>query len=259
MKAFLETIKKNKIWLISAGAVIVLLGIWEIAAIAVGAEIILPRLSSTVTALGGLFAKQSFYAAIGNSLLHCLISFAAAFVLGIIAGAFAGLRPAFAAAVRPVVAFIHSVPTLAVVLILMLMFGKQAAPTVIGVMLVFPVIYETTKTAIANIDKQVVELARLDGAGLVQSVRYVYIPLSLPYIFGAIGSSFGLCIKGVISAEILAYTAGSIGYEMKFASLDSALASTPVLFAWVIVVLVISILFEFALKGMFKKISAKFL
>lgn len=257
MKTIVDMIKKNRLWLISIGSVLLLLGIWELAATLIGAELILPRLSAVAAAFGGLFTKPAFYAAVGASMLRCLVSFVIAFALGVLLGLLAGLNKPLAAALRPVVAALRTVPTLAIVLILMLAFGKQAAPVIIGVMMVFPIIYQTTKTAVENTDRRVVELARLDGAGTIAALRYVYAPISLPYILGAVASTFGLNIKAVISAEILAYTANSIGYQMKFASLDSLLSSVPVLFAWVIVTLLLSVAIECALKLALKGLTAK--
>lgn len=258
MKAFWEIVKKNRLWLISIGAVLVFLGVWEIIAAIIDIEIILPRLSAVGAEFFGLLTKPKFYAAVGASLLRCLISFITAFVLGVILGLLAGTNKSLAAALRPFVAALRTIPTLAVVLILLLALGRDAAPVVIGIMMVFPIIYQTTLTAVRNTDRRVVELARLDGVGALASIRYIYAPGSLPYILGAISSTFGLNIKAVVSAEILAYTASSIGYEMKFASLDSTLSSMPLLFAWVIVTLLLSVLLEFVLKQIFSRLTKKF-
>lgn len=253
MKTFLEVLKKNRLWLISIATVIVVLGIWEVAAVIINVEMILPRLPATLMQFFLLFTKPSFYAAVGASLLRCLISFTVAFVLGALCGLLGGLNKSFAAALRPIVAALRTVPTLAIVLILMLSFGKQAAPVIIGVMMVFPIVYQTTKTAVENTDKRVVELARLDGAGTLAAIRYVYAPQSLPYLLGSVASTFGLNIKAVISAEILASTVTSIGHQMKFASGDSAMESIPQLFAWVIVTLLLSVIFETVLKLIFPR------
>ena len=253
MKTLVGILKKNKAWIISILSALAFLGIWEITAAVINVQIILPRIGDVAIALGEILIIPKSYITIGMSLLRCLISFSAAFVLGVLLGILGGISKTLAAAIRPLTVVLKSMPTMAIVLILMLAIGKDASPIVIGIMLVFPVIYETVKTAVENIDIRIIELARLDGITAAESVRHIYIPITMPYIAGAVASSAGLTIKGVISAEIVAYTAMSIGWEMKIASAASTLTEIPKLFAWVIIVLALSILFESALKLLFTR------
>jgi NitT/TauT family transport system permease protein len=65
----------------------------------------------------------------------------------------------------------------------------------------------------------------------------------------ALTSSLGLAWKAGIAAEVLAYTSNSIGREIYFAK--STLEMTD-LFAWTITVVIISMVFEYAVKQLFK-------
>lgn len=243
--------KKHPV-ILSVAAVLAILGIWEIVATVIGTEMVLPKFSAVMWALWGLVREADFYATVGATLLRCLVSFVIAFVVGATLGIIAGRLAAVGAALRPIIAAMRTIPTLALVLILMLTFGSQAAPIVIGILLVLPVVYQTVKTAVENVDSHLIELAMLDGASEATLTRCVVVPLAMPYLWGTVSTTFGLSIKGVISAEILAYTAVSIGHAMKFASMDSLLSSMPELFAWVLVALALSAVSEFILKTFFR-------
>lgn len=69
-------------------------------------------------------------------------------------------------------------------------------------------------------------------------------------------TAFGLNIKAVISAEILAYTADSIGIRM-FVAKSDIFGGTATLFAWVLTAILLSIIFELLLGTIQRRICKK--
>ena len=71
--------------------------------------------------------------------------------------------------------------------------------------------------------------------------RSLYIPQTLPLVFTSIKSSIGLNLKLIISAEVLAQTADSMGLYMQLAKIN---LDTAVLLAWTLVAILLGGLFE---------------
>lgn len=251
-----EVLKKNKYWLISVASALVLCGVWELAAHIADLAIALPSFSSVAVAFFALFASGDFYVSVAFTLIRCLIGYIIGFTLGLVLGITAGKYRGFAAAIAPVVSAMRAVPVVAITLILTIWIGSEILPSVVGVMLVFPIIYQQIKTATENIDRTIDDVLTEMGSGFFHSTRTVYLPLVLPYALSGISTTFGMNIKAVISAEVLAYTVRSIGYRIYFAKANF-LEETPTLFAWVLVAVLLSVIFEFALRVIMKRVTAK--
>lgn len=242
-----KVLYRNRYVLISTAAALVLLGVWELVARLIDIEIVLPTFTSVGAAFFGLFADPAFYRDIGLTMLRCLCGYAVGFVLGVSLGLIAGRKKSVAAALAPVVAVMRTTPVAAVTLVFALWMGENVLPSFVGILLVFPVIYQQIKTAAENIDRSVDDVLAEFGSGFLTNIRTVYLPLVLPYALSGVSATFGMNIKAVISAEVLAYTVHSIGYRIYF-SKANFLNETPTLFAWVLVAILLSVLFEFLLK-----------
>ena len=75
----------------------------------------------------------------------------------------------------------------------------------------------------------------------VKRIRYIYLPSVIPYFSASVKAALGLAWKSGIAAEVISLPDGSIGergYEAKI------YLSTPDLFAWTLVIIVLAFLFE---------------
>ena len=67
------------------------------------------------------------------------------------------------------------------------------------------------------------------------------LPQILPYFQTACSSALGLCWKSGIAAEVIGMPTGSIGEQLQLAKVY---LDTPDLFAWTLVIVLISLFFE---------------
>jgi len=204
-----------------------------------------------------LFGKANFYVNLGNTLLRCLIGFITAFTLGFAFGILGGKYKWFHACVRPFTAFLKTTPVMALTLLIMVWFKTQNTPVAIGFIMVFPIVYQTVADSVATVDKKLLEVAEVYGFSKKEKLRYVYLPEIVPMTFSTASTTFGLSIKAVISAEILAYAPKSIGVSMYVAK-SNIFDGTARLFAYVIVAVSISALFETLLTLLKNKICKKY-
>ena len=111
----------------------------------------------------------------------------------------------------------------------------------ISFLMVFPVVYTNILEGLVSTDKDLIEAAGVYRITRLKRIRYIYLPSLSPYIQSAISTSLGLAWKSGIAAEVIGLPDGSIGervYEAKI------YLSTPDLFAWTVVIIILAFLFE---------------
>ena len=122
--------------------------------------------------------------------------------------------------------------------------------------MVFPIIYTNLLEGIRATDPQLIEMAELFQVPWHKRVRYIYLSQLIPYLRSACTVSVGLSWKAGAAAEVIGIPKGSIGEHLYDAKLY---LDTPDLFAWTIVIICMSILFErvflWALSNLLKRLE----
>ena len=221
------------------------LSIWAVAAAVLGASLILPAPAAAVRDFFAYFADADFWRAVGNTMWRSVYSFLLSFVLALV---LAVLSERFFAAKRligPFVAFIRSVPTMSVILILVICLDASLAPAVVAVIVIFPTLYSSFTAAIGGVDPKLVQMSRVYKVGAKDRLFKLYLPNMAAGLFEGAASGFSLNIKLVIAAEALASTARSIGNMMNF---SKVLLETEKLFALTIAAVILSVVCEWAIR-----------
>ena len=89
---------------------------------------------------------------------------------------------------------------------------------------------------------------------IMKKIKYIYIPQILPYFTAACTTSLGLCWKSGIAAEVIGLPNGSMGnrlYETKL------YMDTAEMFAWTVVIVIISFVVEKGFLWLLDKITAR--
>ena len=100
--------------------------------------------------------------------------------------------------------------------------------------------------------EEYLELAGICGLGKWQIIRLIYAPGILPHIMSAVSLIAGISWKAVVAAEVLSIPKYSLGYEM----LNSKYyLETANLFAYIVVIVVLSLAFEKLIKASMSRIE----
>jgi NitT/TauT family transport system permease protein len=164
--------------------------------------------------------------------------------LGIFAGTAAGLNRRAGAFLRPLFSLIATTPVMAVILIIFLILGQNRTPVFTAFLMVFPVMAANTIAGIRAVDAGLVELFRLYRLPAGETLRSLYFPSIVPFVLGGLRSSFALCWKVVVAAEVLVQPFRALGTGMQRAK---AQLETPELFAWTAATVIAAALSELAL------------
>ena len=210
-------------------AIVFLVAVWVIAYFAVGNHLLIPSFVESVKEVGRLLISKAFWLAFAMSLLRAWIAFLLSFALAGVFAVIAYLYPSVGGFLAPIVSAFRSLPILAVLLILLSFLGKGEAPVAVAFLSLFPMLYTGIVAALSGVDKHLIEVSRVQGTPLFRRVSAIYLPLASPYILKEASGALSFSVKLVVSAEVLAYTAQSLGGMMQ----DAKIYNLPQLFALV--------------------------
>ena len=107
--------------------------------------------------------------------------------------------------------------------------------------LVFPVIYTNVRDGIRSMDPRLAEMAKVFEIPVLLRVRYIYASQVLPFFRAGCSLALGLCWKSGIAAEVIGLPENTIGENLYNAKIY---LNTPDLFAWTLVIVAVSVLYE---------------
>jgi sulfonate transport system permease protein len=158
------------------------------------------------------FGPQALAGHILASTARVATGFAVGASLGIAAGALVGLSRRGEAVLDPGLQALRAIPSLAWVPLLLLWLGIDEGPKVVLIAIgaFFPV-YMGVSSGFRDVDRKLVEVARLYGLGGVALVRRVLLPAALPAVLTGLRNGLSLAWMFMVAAELIAASKG-LGY-----------------------------------------------
>jgi NitT/TauT family transport system permease protein len=92
-----------------------------------------------------------------------------------------------------------------------------------------------------SFDKKLIEMGKQFAFSRKKSIKYIYWPSLKPFVNSATASGISLNMKVLIAAEVLGQPARAVGTNLFNAK---AVLDTPGIFAWSVVVILLSYLIE---------------
>lgn len=259
MKASI-TLNGSKRYIFAALSIIFWLVVWEVssrivdAASISGTRFIFPTVGDTFAALLENIATSSFWISIAMSLCRILLGF----LIGVFAGialALFSLFPAVITLIRPIVTLTRSIPVASFIMIIWLVIrnGEPFIPSLIAALIVFPVVWQSAYDAATSPPKELSELADIYKFSPRKRITHLILPSMLKGTLPSIITASGLAWKSGVAAEIITYTAHSIGRSI--AEAKGAIEGDE-LFAWTAVVVFLSLAVEAIIKFCSKKAAS---
>jgi len=172
---------------------------------------LLPAPSDIVKALLNLGISDVSGHVLASS-VRVLVGFVIGAVLALAVGALVGLSRTAEALLDPSFQALRAIPSLAWVPLLLLWLGIDESPkmVLIAIGAFFPV-YMGTLSGIRDVDRKLVELARLYGLGGFRLARRVLLPAASPAVLTGLRNGLSLAWMFMVAAELIAATRG-LGY-----------------------------------------------
>jgi sulfonate transport system permease protein len=187
-----------------------LLALWEaLSRFGVAPPNLLPAPSSVLRALRDLWLGGELWGHIEITLLRVLLGFLLGTAVATVLGALTGYSPLWRRILDPTLQALRSIPSIAWVPIFILWLGifEASKVTLIAVGAFFPV-YLQTMAGIQQVDRKLVEVARIHGYSGVALVRRVLLPATLPAYITGLRGGLGLAWMFVVAAELMGASEG---------------------------------------------------
>lgn len=215
--------------------------VWELAALAIDARIILVGPLEVLARLGELAVTGEFWASIALSLGRIALGYVSAVVLGVILAAIAARFSLARELLAPVLGAMKSVPVASFVILVLLWVSSRYLSVVIALVMALPVVYTNVLEGIRQTDSRLLEMCEVFSVRGWNLVRLVYVSEVLPYFRAAVTLALGLSWKAGIAAEVIGLPDFTIGEHLYDAKV---FLDTPDLFAWTVAIVVVSVTLE---------------
>ena len=232
------------------------LTVWQLLAWNVGKELLLPSPYRVLVSLSNLILSSNFWSSIFYSILRVVIGILVALILGTTVAILTSKWKLLHHVVAPFITVIRSTPVASFILLLWLWLGSDKLPAVICLLMVFPIAWSAASDAIAALDKELEEVCRTYHLSFSKRFLHFYVPSFFPYFLSACKTSIGLAWKAGVAAETLVVSPHSIGKHL----FDTKISlETPELFAWTLVVILLSLIIETLAALALNKLGKRFI
>lgn len=244
MRSFIIQSKYKKLLIISFWIII-----WEILALIINQEIYLPSPFSTFISLYKLLFVKGTYITILYSSYRTILGFILSCIIGIILGYFCGINNFMYDLFNPLISVMRTIPVMSIIILALLWFKDTNVPIFVAVLMCLPLIWTNTVAGIKNTDIKLLEMCKVYNIKKIRIIKSVYFYSTLPYIKAGMISALGIGWKVTSAAEVLSLPKYSIGRYLYDSKVYLEISD---LFAWTIVIVILSFIFEKLLKSMFK-------
>lgn len=198
---------------LAIGTPVVLLLLWEIAAQTDAIDSrLFPPPTRIFTEAGTMLGEGTLVEHLGATLVRLLVGMSIGAVLGVIVGLAMGSLRALNAAFGPMFSALYALPKIAILPLLLLIFGLTETPKILAVAIsVFFVMQINTVAGVRQIDPKINEAARAYGARGLARFWQITLPGALPFIFSGLRVATGTAVIVITAVEFVASNTG-LGY-----------------------------------------------
>jgi ABC-type nitrate/sulfonate/bicarbonate transport system permease component len=198
------------LWLVPTGIVAVMLVLWELAVLVGYVDALLfPPPSRILESAGELFASGVLTSHIVATGLRVGVAVVVGAGFGIILGVAMGSSNRLRSALDPLIGALHPVPKIAILPLIMVVFGigDVSLVIVIATGAFFPMLINTM-TGVHQINPTYLDLARLHGVHGLKKMRRITIPAAGPSMMAGLRLSLNTALLITVAVEMIAARTG---------------------------------------------------
>ena len=225
-------------------------GVWAVCAKAVGRELFLPTPLAVCRSLAALLPTVAFWKTVGMTLLRIAEGYLPGVILGTLGGAASAKIKALDVLFSPLLTVIRATPVSSFIILALVFFGRNTVPALIVFLMVLPLVWANVAEGIKSVDPALSEVCRLYRIPFLRRCRIFYLPHCRPYFSAGALTALGFAWKAGVAAEVLSTPKPSVGkmiYDAK------VYLETSDLFAWTLVIVLLSLALEKLLKILLKR------
>ena len=224
---------------------------WDVSALAVDNSYFMPSVKETLYALIKLITLEDFYKAVLTSLFRVALGLFSGITAAVILATISYKLRILNAFISPIISVMKATPVAAIILILWFTLTDASLAVFVVFLMVTPIVWQNVYDGYKTISSEMLEVCEIFELSYKRKLTLLIIPTLLKYLIPATITSIGLAWKAEIAAEIMTYS--NIGKSIQdFKSLHYDTASV---FAWALVIVILSLILENIAKHLLKRIK----
>lgn len=232
---------KGKIYVKKFIILLFWLGVWQILAMGVDNVLLVVTPLQALRALFIQAGQAEFWRSAFGSMWRIALGFLLGAVLALFLAAVSYRYKITEEVLRPFMVFCKAVPVAVFAVLILIWWGSSMLAVAICFLVVFPNIYLNMLEGLKSADRGLLEMAEVFRLPYGTRFFYIYRPALKPFLLSAFQLSLGMCWKSGVAAEVIGTPDHSIGGALYLAKIY---LDTADLFAWTVVIVVLSVLFE---------------
>lgn len=207
----------------------------------INSELIIPSPVETLEKIVELISNGGFLKICIGSVIRIFFGAILGVILGTLLAVLGRVIPVFSYITFPVMTVIKATPVASFIVLLLILIGKNSVPSITSALISVPILWANVSQGIDGIDKSLTEVCKVYEIPYLKRLKVLWIPSVLPNFISGIKSCIGLSWKAGIAAEVLCTPNDSIGLKIHE---TRVYLETSELFAWTLVVIILSLIFE---------------
>ena len=225
--------------------------IWQVIAIIINDNFLIPTPLETLKALFALCRTGQFYLAVFKSIFRIIIGFILGVTVGFLGGIAANKFSLFNDITKPAMQVIRAVPVASFIILAFYSFESNEMPIFIAFLMVLPMIWSTTQTALSGIDDKFLELGKVYKLSFWKIFFKIKLPFIMPTLLTSCLTALGFAWKSGIAAEVICRPQIALGTLLND---NKNYFDMPAVFAITVVVALLSIVLEIILKKAVRRV-----
>ncbi|CUP28441.1 ABC transporter permease subunit [Clostridium sp. NSJ-49] len=241
------SLKNNKYIIFS---IVIILLIWQVTSIYIGNRLLFPSVTDVIKSMIEIVTQYNFITIIFYSIIRGIKSFFISLSVGLILAILSYFNKIVYNCILPILSIIKAVPTMAFIVLLLIWTSKDYAPIIIGIMISLPIFYDVILNTIMNLDKNLLQMCDVYDIPTRDKMKDIIMPIVIIELAKVLSSTFSLIFKVVISGEVYSQPKYGIGAIIQ---LEKMQLNTAHIISWIIIITIISYVFDLLFKVIDKR------
>ena len=174
-------------------------------------RLVFPDVLQILRAFFRLLGEPKTWQQIWVTFRHLFAALAVSTAAGLVIGLAEGYSDFIRKMLRPLMVLLRSIPMVVLVVIIMVITKYDRVPLIAASLMLIPLISEAVCEGCRRIDRELIDVYRLNSGFNFTVLTGVHLPLMTGYLKQAYISAVGMGLKMVVSSEYLVQTRNSLG------------------------------------------------
>ncbi len=194
--------------------------------------IVIPSIPSVIKSIGQIFVSKTMWLEIGRTFYRLFFGLFFGVFFGGVVGFFCGTNKVFRQLCISFINVLQVVPPVSILILTIIWLGYNGKPAIaISAVAIFPTIVICVQDAILNLDKKLLEMAKVFKFSKSKQIKKIIWPSIKPQVYSALKIAVGTASKTIVMGEVLTTVSG-IGGQIVTARLN---IESEMIIAWTVV------------------------